>query len=102
MKIGWLNSREISTLNDNSKISCIDFINMDKDTKDKLAKAAIFGTGAVATAAINILVPAFGGYVDRKYIAKMGIKAREQAWNEYQRSGDIIKALESLFGSNQE
>lgn len=75
---------------------------MDKDTKDKLAKAAIFGTGTIATTAINILVPALGGRVEPKLIATLGREARERAWNEYQRTGDIMKALESLFGSNQE
>lgn len=71
---------------------------MDQKTKDLLAKAIIYGSVSAAKSAIALFCSSLGYPLPDYVIYEHSKRARDRAWEEYQKTGSIFKALERLTG----
>lgn len=71
---------------------------MDRETKDLIVKAAIFGTAAAASVAVSVLAAHFGVSIPPGVKYKYSSEAKQRAWEAYQRTDSVIDALSNLFG----
>ena len=65
----------------------------DKQSKDILAKAVIYGTTAAASAAVSALANICGAQIPYPLKQKYSNEARDRMWRQYMKTGDILDAL---------